>query len=161
MSYLVSGITIADAIQIAILLVLTATLIAALFQLRTQNTLLKAQVITQRLRTYWRTYEPVSDEQAKEMEFYPDDYMDPHRFYEAYAGKSDKIKKYIGILMIYEYLAFSYSLKDIGGAEPVGDEWIQHWARDLAVHPEFRDVHEWHRDYYPAFAKTINKIFND
>lgn len=148
----------ADWIQIGVLLVLTVTMVAAFLQIKAQNKLLKAQILGQRMETYWKTYEPVTDAQAAEVDYYPDDYMDPAVYAQRYKGNVPELKKYIGILTIYEYLAFSYNLQDLGIPDSLGADWIKRWAGDLCRHAEFRDVHEWHRSYYPEFAKVVDAL---
>jgi len=110
---------------------------------------------------YWKTYEPVSDEQLKEFHLLVEDYMDIIKYEKNYKDNDDAIRKYLTLLRLYEYLAFTHSLKRLKLPDPLGGEWTEHWARDLLGYEEFVDVHEYHKDYYPEFKKFIDKAIRN
>ncbi|MBI3089690.1 MAG: hypothetical protein HYY96_03410 [Candidatus Tectomicrobia bacterium] len=146
-----------DYIQIVIAVVLTGTLVILAWQLVIQNRLLKAQVLDSRFQMYWKTYEPVSDAEVEQVNLYPEDYMSEER-YQIYRENPTAIRKYLGLLSLYEYLAFSYSLKKLRLPDPLGYTWTERWAKDLLGYPEFLEVHNYHREYYPDFAKYIDSL---
>ncbi|MFI5354190.1 MAG: hypothetical protein ACHQX0_01140 [Desulfobaccales bacterium] len=148
-----------DDIQIGILLVLTATLIAIVWQIRTHNRLFFAQVLRDRFDMYWKTYDPISDAQIAEFELIPDDYIDIGKYEKDYKGKKDAIHKYLICLQLYEYLAFAFKLKEAKIIDPLG-QWTEEWTYDLCEKKEFMDVHGYHKKYYPEFAKFIVRILN-
>jgi hypothetical protein len=59
---------------------------------------------------------PGYNEEIAEVDLYPDDYMDLSK-YEATLRHS----RYLGLLALYEYLAFTYSLRKLDVPDP-GDE---------------------------------------
>ena len=146
-----------DYIQIGILLILTATLIAIVWQIRTHNRLFFAQVLRDRFDIYWKTYNPISDAQINEFELFPDDYIIIEKYENDYKGKKDAIHKYLICLQLYEYLAFAFKLKDAKIIDPMG-QWTKEWARDLCDKKEFMDVHDYHKRFYPNFGKYIDEI---
>jgi hypothetical protein len=152
---------ISDVIQIAILIVLAGTLIFVWRQHIIQNRVLKAQILRDRLEMYWKTYQPVSDEEVKEFHLLVEDYMDKIKYENNYKDNDEAIRKYITLLRLYEYLAFTYSLKRLKLPDPLGGEWTEHWIRDLFDYKEFLDVHEYHKYYYPEFRKFIDKAIQN
>ena len=150
--------TMADIIQIAILVILTVTMLLFLRQLRLQSRVLNAQLLRDRFEMYWKTYEPVTEEDVQELHLYPDDYMDNDKYQKVYKDNPQKIRRYIGMLTLYEYLAFSYTLKTLHLPDPLGYKWTERWTRDLLENDEFRDVHLYQKEYYPEFAVYIDRI---
>ena len=104
---------IADIIQLLILAVLSISVLLLVIQTHLQNKLLRAQLLRDRLEMYWKTYEPVSDDHIREFNDYPDDYMDTQVYESRYKGNTNAIRRYIYTSMLYEYLAFTYSLKTL------------------------------------------------
>lgn len=153
--------SISDKIQIAILIVLAGTLLLIWRQQITQNRVLKAQILRDRLEMYWKVLEPIKEDVLKEFHLLVEDYMDKNKYEEIYRDNYDAIRKYITLLRLYEYLAFTYSLKRLKLPDPLGGEWTEHWARDLLDYKEFLDVHEYHKDYYPEFRKFIDKAIQN
>jgi len=153
--------SIGDYIQTGIMLILAATLIALLVQMRTQNHLLKAQILGDRLEMYWKTFEPVTEEEISEFHLLIDDYMDKEKYDNYYKNEPEATRKYISLLSLYEYLAFTYSLKKLKLPDPMGYNWTERWAKDLLEYKEFRDVHEYHKDYYPEFGKFIDNTLKE
>lgn len=143
-----------DYIQIGILLVLTATLIAIVWQIRTYNRLFNAQVLRDRFEMYWKTYDPISDNQIKEFELIPDDYINIEKYENYYKGNKDAIHKYLIYLQLYEYLALAHKLYELGINDPLGHV-TEKWTEDLLKINEFIDVHDYHKRFYPEFAKLI------
>ena len=126
--------------------------------MRTQNRLLKAQILGDRLEMYWKTYDPVTDEEIREFHLLPDDYIDKEKYDTHYKNDPEATRKYISLLSLYEYLAFTYSLKKLKLPDPMGYNWTERWAIDLLEYKEFIDVHEYHKNYYPEFGKFIDNI---
>lgn len=145
-----------DLIQIAILFVLLGTLVIVGWQTVLQNKFLRAQLLRDRFEMYWKTYEPVTDDEVAELQRFPEDYMDRDLYDRKYAGHEDRIRKYISMLQLYEYLAFTHGLQTLGLEDPLGYEWTRRWTRDLIHEEEFLEVHNYHRFYYERFAKFID-----
>lgn len=150
-----------DYIQTAILLVLTATLFAWVWQIVIQNRLLKAQILRDRLEMYWQTYEPVSDDEVQELHLIPEDYMDKLKYEVHYKKNPEAIRRYITMLALYEYLAFTYSLIKLKLPDPLGYDWTKRWAKDLLEYIEFLYVHEYHNEYYPEFAAYVDGVLKN
>jgi hypothetical protein len=150
----------ADVIQIGILIVLFFTLLAILRQMILQNRIFSAQILRDRFEMYWKTLDPVSEREIKELEVYPDDYIDRKVYDKSYKGKPDAIHKYIEMMKLYEYLAFSYALKQLRLPDPLGYHFTEMWAAELIAQKEFVDAHEYHKAYYPEFAKFVDQLIN-
>ena len=144
-------------IQALILLVLSATAILILWQAIIQKRLFKAQMLMDRLESYWRTYEPTSDEEVRELKLLYEDYINEDLYKEHYVNNEEKIRKYISLTHLYEYLAFIYKLKKLNIRDPIGYKWAEEWTKSLWQYKEFRDVHFSHKGFYPDFEKFINK----
>ena len=84
--------------------------------------------------------------------------MDQQKYHNIYKDNPDALRKYIGLLKLYEYLAFTYSLRKLNVLDPLGYEWPERWAKDLLRHHEFLEGHDHHKSYYPHFAEYIDKI---
>lgn len=145
-------------IQLAGAIISVLALLAILRQLIIQNRIFKAQMLKDRFDMYWKTVEPVSDESLKQVAVYPEDYVDREVYESTYKGNPDALRKYIFMLQLYEYLAFTYGLKQYHLPDPLGYEWTERWARDLLAEQEFRDVHRYHGPYYPYFAAYIDRL---
>ena len=122
--------TVDNKIQFGILLVLTITLLAIVWQIHKHNKLCFAQVLRDRFDMYWKTYTPVSDAQITEFELIPDDYNDIELYIKDYKGNKEAIHKYLFYLQLYEYLAFSFKLKEAKIIDPLG-QWTEEWTRAL------------------------------
>lgn len=123
--------------------------------LETQNRLLNAQLLAQRFEMYWKAREPVTPAQLADAELVPDDYMDPRVYERQYKHDPRALSRYIRFAGCYEYLAFAYTMKSMALPDPLGYEWTEYWAKDLANHPEFLEVNDWYARYYPAFSEFV------
>ena len=141
---------ISDLIQISILLILTLTLVAIYRQFLLQNKLFKAQLLKDRFEMYWKTFPSVTDEEVRSFKDFPNDWITPELFDAKYRDKDNKIRRYIIISKIYEYLAFTYHIKTIELPDLLGDEWLEKWVNQLLNEEEFFDVHESYKGYYPV-----------
>ena len=150
----------ADWIQLGSLIVILLTLVVLAYQVFLQNQSAKAQLLHDRFEMYWGTYEPVTDNQVKEFHLNPEDYVQ-HDRYEAFYKKKENdaaVRKCILMAQRYEYLAFLHTLRRMGIADPMGDHWLNKWVTDLLDSREFRDVHDYYRNYYPAFASAVDAL---
>lgn len=152
--------TMADYIQLSIFIVMTITLVAILWQSVIQNRLLKSQILKDRFEMYWKTYEPISREEVEELKIYPKDYMNSQKYEKEYKNDDTAIRRYIGMSKLYEYLAFTYTLKQLKIPDPLGPSWLEIWTRELVNVKEFCDVHEHYRNYYPPFEKLIDEFIS-
>ena len=150
--------TIADIIQSIGIIVLIITLMIMLYQTYRQNQLMKAQLLKDRFEMYWRTYEPVSKEQIKEFELYPNDYMNLSLYEAKYKNNEVLIHRYIYMSQLYEFLGFTYTLKNMRIPDPIGYHFVENWTRELITCPQFIDVHNEYRSYFPAFQNFVDHI---
>ncbi|MGE0811253.1 MAG: hypothetical protein AB7N69_11675 [Immundisolibacter sp.] len=147
-------------IQTGLLAVGTLSLAILAWQAWNHNTLLRAQILRDRFDMYWRLFQPVSDEQIKDFAVFPQNYMDLDRYRTDYQGKPDSIRRYIHISMLYEYLAFTFTLHHtLKVHDPLrkGD-WGARWTRDLIAEKEFMHVNDYYGAYYPDFRDEINNV---
>jgi hypothetical protein len=147
----------ASKIQIGILAVLTATLIATLWQVRLQNRLQKAQLLRNRFEMYWRLYDPVPEDLVEWMELVPEDFMPRKRYEAEYSGSPARMKKYVGLAKTYEYLAFAFTMREFG-PDPLGSDWTERWVRDLLDEEQFVQINEHYADYYPDFSRHVREL---
>jgi hypothetical protein len=59
---------------------------------------------------------------------------------------------------LVEYLAFTHELENYGIKDTFGSDWVKLWTRDLKAIPEFLEIKEYYKDYYPKFAKFVDGI---
>jgi hypothetical protein len=147
-----------DIIEIVTLLVLAGTLYFIWQQMKTQNAalenqnnVLKAQLLRDSFEMYRNTYTP------EEFCLLIDDYMDKSIYESKYKGDNDAIEKYLTLSSRYTYLAFTFKLIDSKLPVPFGPEFAEQWTRDLLKNAEFKDVHNYLKNYYPEIGKFIEK----
>lgn len=145
----------AEYVQLAILAVIALSVVTLLWQTRIQNRLLRAQLLRDRLDTYWKTYEPISDNHVRDFETYPDDFMRRELYQRRYAGKPDAIRRYIKLSQLYEFLAFSHTIGLLRLEDPLGPHWTRLWTDDLVESTEFLDVHRQYGGYYPEYERFV------
>lgn len=147
-----------DWIQLSMLAVIAASVATLIWQTIIQNRVLRAQLLRDRLDTYWFTYKPITDADVETLRAYPEDFMTRDLYYERYAENTDAIKRYIAMSQIYEFLAFSYPIKGMKPDDPVGPAWIKKWTEDLLDSTEFIDVHKQYAGYYPPYEAMVNEL---
>ncbi len=157
---LIEKLNIGEIIQFSILMVLLLTLLANFWQLIIQNRLFKAQLLRDRFQMYWKMYEPISDEEVKDLKIFPEDWIVPEKFETEYQNNDDRIKKYIRMSRLYEYLAFTFKLRKHKLPDPLGEEWLEIWLQGLVKEKEFRDVHFYYGNFYPDFKSLVDKLIN-
>lgn len=110
--------------------------------------------------TYWRTLDPVPDEALEQLACYPDDYMDKSIYEGKYKADREASRKYIFMVHVYEFLAFSYyGVRRHELPDPFpGLDWIKMWTRDLLKEEEFLDVHRYERRFYSYFATFVDEL---
>lgn len=145
-------------IQLAGAIISAVALCAILRQLVVQNRIFKAQMLRDRFDMYWKTVEPVSDDSVRQLRLCPEDYMDRSLYESHYKANADALRKYIYMLQLYEYLAFTYGLKQYKLPDPLGYTWAEMWTRDLLAESEFLEVHRYHKPYYPYFAAYVDGL---
>ena len=109
---------------------------------------------------YWKMYEPISDEEVKDLKIFPEDWIVPEKFETEYQNNDDRIKKYIRMSRLYEYLAFTFKLRKHKLPDPLGEEWLEIWLQGLVKEKEFRDVHFYYGNFYPDFKSLVDKLIN-
>lgn len=149
-----------DRIQIIIACIYGVTLLIILLQLRSQRKMLMAQLLKDSFEMYWKTLDPIPEQAVAQLSLYPDDYMGRKLYETKYKGDADAIRKYILMLHVYEYLAFTYyGLKRHGLPDPfVGYDWTKMWTKDLVAEQEFLDVNDYQGRFYPDFASFVDKL---
>ena len=150
--------TIADKIQFVNVIVISITLLVLLWQTIIQNRLSKAQLLRDRFEMYWRTYEPVSDQEVAEFHLKPTDYVTQDQYETQYKNDDKAIRKSIMMAKHYEYLAFLHTLKSMGIQDPLGTRWGELWTPFFATDKHFRDIHENYPGYYPKFEKFVDTL---
>ena len=103
-----------DVIQIAIPLVLLATLIAVSRSMVVQNRLFKAQLLRDRFDMYRWTLEPLTENHIKDLEAYPDDYMDRSKYENEYKDNDQGIRKYFICLICMNIWYLLPAYRDLG-----------------------------------------------
>jgi len=147
--------TIDQAIQLGIAVILLVTLPPILLQVCMQRRLLKAQLLYNQFEMYVKANVPVSDKQIEELKLYPKDHMNVEVYEKQYKGYDKEIHKYIYMSDLYEYLAFSHAMPR---AKILSRKSLKMWTSDLCEEKEFREVHRYYREYYPVFAKVVRKL---
>lgn len=143
-------------VSFATLIIFFATLIILCRQTTIQNHLAKSQIVRDRFEMYWQTYDPITDEQVRELQMYPEDYMTRSLYETKYESNDEAIRMYIYMSQLYEYLGFSFMLEEKEVPYPVGHhKFLKKWARALAASKEFQDVRRSHDEYYPALAQFL------
>ncbi len=59
---------------------------------------------------------------------------------------------------LYEYLAFTSTLRELDVPDPLGQNWIERWLKDLVASAEFMDVNSQYADFYPTFSAWVDQI---
>lgn len=149
---------IGDLIQLANVIVIMITLLVLLWQTIIQNRLSKAHLLRDRFEMYWRTYEPVSDQEVSEFHLKPTNYISQEQYDTLYKNDDKAIRKSIMMAKHYEYLAFLHTLKNMGLSDPLGSHWGELWTEFYIADEEFRHIHESYRNYYPEFAKFVDAL---
>jgi hypothetical protein len=149
-----------DIIQTIILFIMFLSFIFLIRQIVLQNRIFKAQLMRDRFEMYWRTYDPVTEDQISELKIYPRDYMDPKKYETFYKDKPESIKKYIMMMKLYDYLAFINGLRKEKLSDPLGNNWSNLWTSELIDEKEFMEIHNFHKIFYPDFAEYIDKIIS-
>ncbi|MBM4301877.1 MAG: hypothetical protein FJ121_10200 [Deltaproteobacteria bacterium] len=110
------------------------------------------------MEMYWKTYEPVSDRAIEQIHLIPEDYMNIEKYNKYYKDNKKSIRRYMTLLQLYEYLAFTYSLKILRLPDPLTYTWTELWTESLLKYQEFLDIHEYHRPYYERYAEFVDSI---
>lgn len=147
---------IGEIIQFSILIVLLLTLLANFWQLRIQNRLFKAQLLKDRFQMYWKMYEPISNKEVHDLKMFPEDWIEKSKYETDYKNKENAMKKYIRMSKIYEYLAFTFKLREQNLPDPLGEKWLENWLKGLVKEKEFKDVHLYYGNYYPDFKELVD-----
>jgi hypothetical protein len=149
--------SLADTLQLANLLIITATLGALVWQTAISNRIAKGQLMRDRFEMYWKLYEPVSDAQVKLFHLNYRDYVDSERYERAYKNNDDAARQYISVAQYYEYLGFLAVLDKMGIRDPLGADVMKLWTTDLVGIPAFHDAHNHFKKYYPAYARIVDQ----
>ena len=123
-----------------------------------QNQLLHAQLLSQRLEMYWKTFAPITDAELAQMALLPEDWMNPTLFEQKYKNDTDSLRRYMSLAKIYEYLALMSAMKKLEIPDPVGYDWTTQWTRDLAQRTEFMEINDHYRPYYPEFSTLVDSL---
>jgi hypothetical protein len=151
-----NALTATNWIAIVTAAIMTINLLFLTRQISIQNKISKANLMRDRFEMYWKTYNPVTKEQVEDFHMHPDDWMSKIN-YENYKDGDKKIKKYIAMAQLFEYLAFNFYGKKLGIKDPFGDNWLRLWTTDLTANKEFLEVKDYYRPYYPEFCDFVEK----
>lgn len=148
-----------EIIQTLIFLTMAASVVFMGIQTRLQNKVMQAQLLRDRLDLYWKTYEPVTEEQVQHLHANPEDYyLKPEEYAERYRGNTARVKRLIQMSMLYEYMAFTHELESLKIGDPLGREWMERWTRQLISDEEFLTVHRNFHGFYPHYEKYVDQI---
>ncbi len=149
----------ADIIQMLIFTSMAVTVLFMAVQTRLQNRVLSAQLLRDRLDLYWKTYEPVTDDQLRQFADHPEDYfMSRPRYDELYKDHPTAARRHIQMSMLYEYMAFTYKLKGLSIRDPLGKQWLELWTTHLLEDQEFLSVHQCFRGFYPEYEAFVDHM---
>lgn len=137
--------------------IMTINLIFLTRQISIQNRIAKASLMRDRFEMYWKTYNPVTDEEVEDFKRHPDDWMSVSNYNISYKDDAKAIKQYIWMAKLFEYLAFIFYGKKLGIKDPFGDHWLRLWTTDLTAHKEFIEVKDYYQPYYPEFCKFVEQ----
>ncbi|MBN2378374.1 hypothetical protein JXM67_01030 [candidate division WOR-3 bacterium] len=154
------GLEIKDWIQIGVMVVLLVTLIISIVQASTQNRLFKAQILNDVITMYWKTYEPISEDEMTELQRYPETFMAKSIFERKYQSSKTAMHDYLYLAKVYKYLIFAFALRKYKLADPFTTETIETWAEVLVKDDVFLDVHANCERYYSLFANYIDKLIS-
>ena len=123
-----------------------------------QNRLAKVQLLRDRFEMYWRTYSPVTDEHIRDAMLYPEDYMPVSVYEGVYRNDKERLRKYIAMTKLYEYLVFMHASQQLDIDDPLGKEWLPRWVSQLSTDQQFLEVNEYYRPYYEKFSGYVHGI---
>lgn len=137
-------------VQFSILLILVCTFFIY------KNTL-KSQLLKVRYEMYLKTFDNVSDQEMKDFKTFPNSVLKRHVFNDKreYYAKDEKIRRYLTVSKLYEFLAFIYETKQLKLPNYLGDNWINKWTKDLLQENAFHDAHETNGSFYNSFSEFI------
>ena len=107
---------------------------------------------------YWRTYSPVTDDELRSFKDFPEDWISKDIYEGEYKDNDNRIRRYLFISKLYEYLAFTFKLRDLELTDMLGDHWLEMWTLSLMSQDEFLNVHKSYSGYYPDFEKYVDKL---
>ena len=111
------------------LIVLAATLIPIWLSTRRQKKLFAAQFLRDRWEMFLDAWD-VQDKEILRLKEKPYLYIDPSLYERHYKGNDDRIRDFLVIVNLYEYLAFTYTLvtsKKYLGTSLAGQCWAWFW----------------------------------
>jgi hypothetical protein len=126
--------------------------------LAVQNKLLHSQILAQRFEMYWKTFSPISQEEIDQAALIPEDWMNPEEFWRKYHQDKSGLRRHMALVKCYEYLALMRSMRQLKLPDPLGYHWGDLWVKDLSSHPEFLQINDWYRVYYPDFASFVDSL---
>lgn len=124
-------------------------------QVLLQNNLLQAQILAHRYQALLTTDREITEGELLQVHRWPGIYMSD-KVYKKYKDNPDAMRKYLGALKLYVFLAFTYSLKSVNLPDPLGYEWTEKFAGTLLEYEEFCEVHALLKEYYPKFASFLD-----
>lgn len=148
----------ADVIQFLILVVLALSLGAMVVTQVAQALMARAQLMSSRMTAYRWVLEPVTDEHVRDCEAYPEMVMTLARYEERYRGDPERLRRYLKLTRIYEYLAFAHGHKRRGIARAFRVAWGKDWSEWMVRDPMFWEVDEYYGQYHPAFSKHLRAL---
>jgi hypothetical protein len=155
-----SGIEIAQLIvQGLIFIILVLTACSYYKQTRLQKEIHKSQQLKTRYEMYLKTHGCVSDQEIKDFKAFPNGVI-KREIYDRkrqYYAENEKIRRYLTVSKLYEFLAFIYETKQLKIPNYLGVNWIKEWTKDLLKENAFHDAHETISIYYNDFKDFINE----
>lgn len=153
-------------------LILGVLIVSALFikkQLKTQNKMLNAQLLKDRIILGWQTDEPITKEHIGNLAYLPRNFM-PDNCIKLFneindtnnEGKKEenknKIGKYLYLSKVYGYFRWIFIMsEEMEIEEHLDDKWPRKWIRNICQDDVFLDIRKFNKREFPDFEKEIVK----
>lgn len=155
---------IGNLIQVGIFIILSVTLISIYLQMRIQNRIHHEQLIYHRYELFNSIFDPITDDNIRNIKSYPDMYLDKETFDHKYKKNNVKIIKLLLTIRIYIYFVMIHALRLNKLSDPFNIGIIK-WMDELEEDEDFQVVAKELGSYYPSFQKFLNdrlsKVKND
>lgn len=120
-----------------------------------QGRMVKSQLDINHFNMYQSVYQPVTDLQMRDLEDGPEQYMSVEIFKRKYKGRKKRIRQYISMTKIYEYLVYKLDSRERHRPYPLGEVWLNRWLVILRKNKTFLDVNKYLGPYHPEFGNLV------
>ncbi len=156
-------------IQLLILLVLGFTSFFIWRQLRSQDKMLKVQLLKDRITMGWLTDEPITEEHINNVKllpdkFIPDEYKDicinlsTSNSNDEQKNNMVKIGKYLYLAKVYDYFLYVFiSSSSLKIKDPLGTAWQDFWIKELVKDDVFNKIRQLNETSYRGFETFLKR----